>query len=74
MDEIVTVYEFETFDKVARSWKRSSRLGTLDAITRTGGVAIRSTALNVDATRLDPDGFVSSAESAARAPRRPTAE
>ena len=60
MDEIVTVYEFEVFDRVARRWKRCERRGTVEAITRLGGVAIQSTALTVDSSRLDQDGFVPS--------------
>ena len=58
MDDEVTVYEFELFDRVARRWKRSERRGTVEAITKAGGVALQSTALVIDSSRLDGDGFV----------------
>jgi hypothetical protein len=58
MDEIATVYEFEIYDGLARRWRNSGVRGTLDAILKVGGVAIRSTALPILVARLDPAGFV----------------
>ena len=43
-----------------RAWKRVEQRGTVEAITRIGGVAIQSSALTVDASRVGPDGFVPS--------------
>ena len=56
--DVVTVYEYELFDSRKRYWRRTGRMGTLDAITRVGGVPVRSTALPVDASRIDAEGFV----------------
>ena len=58
MGDEVTVYEFEVYDRTARRWKRSERRGTVEAITKVGGIALQSTALVIDASRLDRDGFV----------------
>ena len=57
-DDVVTVYEFESFDAKSRSWKLSLRRGTLDAIEAVQGVAVRSTGLVVQRARLDEDGFL----------------
>ena len=58
MEGTITVYEFESLDDTRHRWRRADRKGTLEAIARVGGVPIRSTALVVDAARLDEDGFV----------------
>ena len=63
MDEIVTVYEFEIYDGLVRRWRNSGVRGTIEAILKVGGVAIRSTALPIDVARLDPAGFVRLARS-----------
>lgn len=52
----VTVYEFELYDPVRRSWSRANGHATIEAIERMGGVAIRRTAVPVDASQLDADG------------------
>jgi hypothetical protein len=58
MDELAMVYEFEIYDGLTRRWRNSGVRGTLEAISKVGGVAVRSTALPVDPRRLDPAGFV----------------
>ena len=58
MDELATVYEFEIYDGLTRRWRNSGVRGTLEAISKVGGVAIRSTALPISLARLDPAGFV----------------
>lgn len=58
MSEPVVVYEFEVYDIASRSWRRDLRRATLEAIAVIGGVALKSTALAVDASRVDGDGFV----------------
>ena len=57
-EKLATVYEFEIYDGLARRWRNSGVRGTLEAIVKVGGVAIRSTALPIAAERLDPAGFV----------------
>ena len=57
-DETRIVYEFECFDKQARAWKRCAQRGTIEAVTRLGGVAIQSSALVVQASRVDSEGFL----------------
>jgi hypothetical protein len=63
VDPTVTVYQFEEYDHETRRWRLSGRRATLDAITQAGGIAIRSTGLVVDASRIDADGFVISPRS-----------
>ena len=58
----VTVYEFELFDSQRRSWKKAGKLGTLDAITRLGGVPRKTTGLVVDATMVDETGLLTPAQ------------
>jgi len=60
---LVAVYEFEVFDKAARCWKLSSRVGTREAIESIGGVPVRSSVLMVDRARLDERGFLGTAGS-----------
>lgn len=55
---LVTVYDFEIYDKATRCWRLSTQVGTMEAIGAVGGVAVRSSALRVDRTRLDDDGFL----------------
>ena len=52
----VTVYAFELYDPVRRAWSRAPGLATLEAIERMGGVAIRRSAVHVEAAQLDADG------------------
>ena len=54
----VRIYEYEVFDKATRSWKLASLRGTLEAIAAVGGVAVRSSVLIVDRSRLDDEGFL----------------
>jgi hypothetical protein len=61
----VTVYEFELFDSHRRSWKKAGQLGTLDAITRLGGVPHKTTGLVVDATMVDETGLLTPAQKVA---------
>jgi hypothetical protein len=58
MSELVPVYEFETLDLVTRSWSQSLRRGTLAAIHAIDGVPIKSSAMLVEPSRVDADGFV----------------
>ncbi len=51
------VYFFTKYDIVTDRFVRSKRPATLKAITRVGGTTIKETALEVDKTELDADGF-----------------
>ena len=53
---IVTVYEFELFDPVRRSWRKADFLATALAVERLGGVVLHASARTVDAASVAPDG------------------
>ena len=57
-DATATVYEYEVFDRGRMRWHRADRMGTASAIETAGGIPVRSSALVVDASRLDERGFV----------------
>jgi hypothetical protein len=54
----ITVFLYEKFDRVAGRWVTSERYATERAIYDMGGVAIRSTAIEVGIAHLDADGFL----------------
>jgi len=68
----VKVYLFRKKHDVVRDESIvSERYATLEAIVRSGGDPIMNTALEVDESQLDAEGFVSgAAESHPRAPGR----
>ena len=53
----VTVYFFEKYDIKTDQSVRSKRPATLEAITRVDGQAIMATALEIEETELDGNGF-----------------
>jgi hypothetical protein len=53
----VTVYFFEKYDIATDNTVRSKRPATLDTINKVHGQAIDETALEIDETDLDGDGF-----------------
>ena len=54
---IVTVYEFELYDKTLRCYRRDGRLATIDTIEAKGWLAIKATAREVDAKQIDGEGL-----------------
>ena len=55
----ITVYPFELYDPVKRTWARiDGSYGTVEAIERRGGVALRLLGIEVDERAVGPTGFV----------------
>jgi hypothetical protein len=63
--ETLTVYAYEEWDRGERRWRRAARIGTLDAIASMNGVAIMSSEMVIDPSRVGADGFVIGAEALA---------
>ena len=55
---MVIVYFFKQHQVGSDEWPRSKRRATLEAIARLGGKAIMDSGLEVEASRLDFDGFL----------------
>ena len=53
----VTVYFFEKYDITAGQVVRSKRPATLDVITSLDAQALMPTAIEIDESELDEDGF-----------------
>jgi len=53
----VPVYFFQKYDIISNQKVRSKRPATLEAIDKVKGEPIMETALEVDETELDGDGF-----------------
>ncbi len=53
----VTVYFFQIYDIISNKKVRLKQPGTLEAIARVKGQAIMETALEIEETELDEDGF-----------------
>ena len=62
----VNVYGYEEWDRGERRWKRAARLGTLDAIAGVNGIAMMSSEMVIDPSRVGGDGFVLAIESIAQ--------
>jgi hypothetical protein len=58
MDPTVTVYEYELYEPERRRWRKAEGRATAAAIERAGGVALRLTALVVDARLVDERGHL----------------
>ena len=56
---IVTVFEYEYFDRTAGSWCRGARLATAQRIAKLGGVLIGSSAVSLPRHEVGVDGFAS---------------
>ena len=54
----LTVYDFEEYHGATHTWRRAGRMGTEEAIRKAGGIAIKSSALVINAARVDADGFL----------------
>lgn len=54
----ITVFQFEVFDPQRRCWVTATKLATPEAIARVGGIPVRSSAMVVDATKVDVHGMV----------------
>ena len=54
---MVTVYYFEKYQILTDEIVRSKRPATLEAISRSRGQALMSTALEIDEAELDRNGF-----------------
>jgi hypothetical protein len=54
----VTVYAYEIFDATARRWVTAASMATLAAVQSLHGIPIRSSALVVDGSLVDPRGFL----------------
>ena len=58
MDPTATVYQFELYDPHQRRWRKAEAMATAAAIEREGGVPMRTSALVVDASRVDARGYL----------------
>ena len=57
MDDKVTIYFFKKFDVVKGKYQNSKRPATLEAIARARGEAIMESAVEIEPSQLDDDGF-----------------
>jgi hypothetical protein len=57
MGKAVSVYYFRTYDITVGEYVQSERPATLHAIRRSRGEPIRETAVQIDESELDDEGF-----------------
>jgi hypothetical protein len=55
---MVAIYEFELYEAAHHRWSKSAEMGTLEAIGKRHGIAMRQSVLMVDDGRVGTDGML----------------